>query len=284
MLPLIAGDLTPINEGVWRVLAPNPSMMTGPGTNTYLVHGKDGLMVIDPGPASEPHTQALLQASSSIGVPISHVLVTHTHRDHSPGAQPLLAALPNVLLMGPDVPDDGLQDESWQAHTLLADNDTIELMGGSQLRVIATPGHVGNHLCFLHEKHNLLFTGDHLINGSTVVIAPPSGSMSAYLHSLKKLQNESIHTIAPGHGNLMDNPQEYIAHTIAHRLQREAKVADALVAGEGLSLKQLVVKAYEDTPSVLHGLATYSLWAHLIKLEEDGVAYQDEQELWWPVS
>lgn len=284
MLPLIAGELTLINDGVWRVLAPNPSLMTGPGTNTYLVRGADGLLVIDPGPANEAHTKALLAASDNIGVPISHVLVTHTHRDHSPGAQQLLSAVPSIQLAGPTVPNDGLQDESWQPHTLLEDNSVLPLFDGSQLRVISTPGHVGNHLCFFYEKHGLLFTGDHLINGSTVVIAPPSGSMSAYLRSLEKLQSETIHAIAPGHGNLIEQPQEYIAHTIAHRLKREAKVLAALEAKQGLSLQQLVVKAYDDTPAMLHGLATYSLWAHLIKLEEEGLAKQDEQEQWWLIS
>lgn len=283
MLPLIAGELTPLNDGVWRVLAPNPSLMTGPGTNTYIVRGAEGLLIIDPGPSSEAHTQALLTASETIGAPISHVLVTHTHRDHSPGAQQLLAAVPSLKLAGPTVPNDGLQDESWQPHILLEDTHALPLFDGSQLRVISTPGHVGNHLCFLHEKHNLLFTGDHLINGSTVVIAPPSGSMSAYLHSLKKLQNETLHAIAPGHGNLIGEPQDYISHTITHRLKREAKVLSALRADEGLTLKQLVAHAYDDTPTMLHGLATYSLWAHLIKLEEDGLAKQDAQERWWLV-
>lgn len=281
MLPLIAGDLTALDEGTWRVLAPNPSMMTGPGTNTYIVHGDDGLIVIDPGPASDQHTAALLSASKELEIPITKIIVTHTHNDHSPGAKHLLQHLSDALLLGPDVPNDGLQDTTWEADTLLKHGDTLALHGGGKLRVIATPGHVGNHLCFLHEPKQLLFTGDHLINGSTVVIAPPSGSMSAYLNSLTILQNESITTIAPGHGNLIDTPQEYITQTIAHRLKREEKVKAALIESEGQTLKELVLKAYDDTPSMLHGLATYSLWAHLIKLEEDNVAKQDKDERWW---
>lgn len=281
-LPLIAGELTPISSSVWRLLAPNPSMMTGPGTNTYLLATpNNGLMVLDPGPKNEAHTKAMLAASQTLGRPITQILVTHTHNDHSPAAQELLAHYPEAQLLGQPAPTDGLQDEEWQPQVVLDEGQIIPLDNNETLRVIATPGHVGNHLCFLLVEQHLLFTGDHLIDGSTVVIAPPSGSMSAYLQSLAKLQSESLDFIAPGHGNLIAQPQDYIRETINHRLKREAKVLAALDKNQGQTLELLVTKAYADTPPMLHPLAQYSLWAHLIKLAEDGLAYEDKEKQWW---
>lgn len=280
-LPLVAGELTTISPSVWRVLAPNAGMMTGPGTNTYLLAAPNGLAVLDPGPAQPQHIQAIIGASQQLQRPVTHIIVTHTHRDHSPGAQGLLEVFPQAQLLGKPAPDDGLQDEAWQPHVTLEDGEQIELENGCLLTTISTPGHVDNHLCFLLESEGILFTGDHLIDGSTVVIAPPSGSMSAYLHSLQKLQHHTIATIAPGHGNLIYQPQEYIQRTIDHRLKREQKVLAALSADIGQSLEALVVKAYEDTPPMLHPLAQYSLWAHLIKLKEDELALEDNNKYWW---
>lgn len=279
--PLVAGELTPISPLAWRVLAPNAGMMTGPGTNTYLLASATGLLVIDPGPNDPQHIQALLAASHTLQRPITHIAVTHTHKDHSPGAQGLLEAFPQAQLLGKAAPQDGLQDEAWQPQVLLMDDDRIPLADEQVLRVIGTPGHVDNHLCFLLESEGLLFTGDHLIDGSTVVIAPPSGSMSAYLHSLEKLKNYAINAIAPGHGNIIQEPQQYIENTIRHRLAREQKVLAPLALDAGQTLEQLVVHAYADTPPMLHPLAQYSLWAHLIKLEEDGLAREDEHKQWW---
>lgn len=280
-LPLVAGELTPISALVWRVLAPNPSLMTGPGTNSYLLAYKDGLMVLDPGPNHPQHIEAILQASQQLERPITHILVTHTHQDHSPGAQGLLQHFPNAQLMGTTAPNDGLQDEAWLPDVVLEDGMRMDLGHGHTLAVISSPGHVDNHLCFLLEEEGILFTGDHLIDGSTVVIAPPSGSMSAYLHSLTKLQDYQIAFIAPGHGNLIQQPQTYIQRTIEHRLKREDKVKSVLTADLGQSLEEIVKQAYDDTPAMLHALAQYSLWAHLIKLQEDAVAYEDDNKKWW---
>lgn len=281
-LPLIAGELTLISSGVWRLLAPNPSLMTGPGTNTYLLATpNNGLMVLDPGPKHEAHAKAMVAASQALERPITQILVTHTHNDHSPAAQELLIHYPEAQLLGQPAPSDGLQDKEWQPQVVLKEGQIIPLDNNQTLRVIATPGHVGNHLCFLLVEQNLLFTGDHLIDGSTVVIAPPSGSMSAYLQSLVKLQSETIDFIAPGHGNLIAQPQDYIRDTINHRLKREAKVLSALDKNQGQPLELLVTKAYADTPPMLHSLAQYSLWAHLIKLAEDGLAHEDNNKCWW---
>jgi len=272
MASLIPGQLTPIGDHAWRVLARNPGMMTGPGTNSYLF-GKESLTVIDPGPADQEHLQALLQAARTLGKPIDQVIVTHTHRDHSPGALALVAAT-GARCLGPSVPDDGLQDESWQSDHLLAEGDRVDC-GGVSLQVIETPGHVGNHLCYLSED-GLLFTGDHLIQGSTVVIAPPSGSMQAYFASLRKLQQRGITLMAPGHGDVISDPEDTLSHTLAHRQKREDKVLNTLTS-DPQALAVLVKAVYDDVPEFLHGVAQFSLQAHLIKLAEDGKAGETDK-------
>lgn len=269
MSALIPGKPTLIAPGAWRLLALNPGMMTGPGTNTYLV-GKSELAVIDPGPADERHLENILRAADTIGAPIRQVLVTHTHRDHSPGAA-LLARELALEVIGPEVPADGLQDESFRPGRLIADGDSISV-GPLALRAIATPGHVSNHFCYLLEREQLLFTGDHLIHGSTVVIAPPSGSMSDYIASLRRLLDEPVEVMAPGHGDLIREPVETLEKTIAHRLERERKVAAALANHPESTAADLVKVVYSDVPAFLHNIATLSLEAHLIKLVEDGRA------------
>lgn len=276
MSSLIPGQLTVIAPGVWRVLAQNPGMMTGPGTNSYLLAADDGLILLDPGPSDERHAAQLQAGAESIGLPIAQIVVTHTHRDHSPCA----ALFPSARRLGPLPPDDGLQDESWQPDQILKDGDTLPLAQGDTLRVIATPGHVSNHFCYLIEGTGLLFSGDHLIQGSTVVIAPPSGSMGAYLDSLRRLQSEPVRLMAPGHGDLIREPMDYIAHTIAHRLRREEKVLRSLSLHPGRPVSDLVASVYDDVPVFLHGVASMSLLAHLIKLEQEHRAACDADERW----
>lgn len=269
MSALIPGEPTLIEPGVTRVLGLNPGMMTGPGTNTYLV-GHDELTVIDPGPADPRHADHLQAAAEHLGAPIRRVLVTHTHRDHSPGASVLAERL-DLELLGPEVPDDGLQDEHWRPHRVLGDGDRVNT-DNRLVRAITTPGHVGNHLCFLLEDSGLLFTGDHLIHGSTVVIAPPSGSMRDYLASLRRLLHEDIRCIAPGHGELIQEPETALNWTIEHRLERERKVLAALRERPDSTARDLVEPVYVDVPDYLHGVATLSLEAHLIKLYEENRA------------
>lgn len=273
MSALIPGEPAAIADHVWRVLALNPGMMTGPGTNSYLI-GRDSLTVLDPGPADSRHVDNLLAAAERLGRPIQQVLVTHTHRDHSPAAA-LLAERLAAELVGPTAPDDGLQDEAWQPARTVSDGDRIDA-GGLSLRAIATPGHVSNHFCYLLEEHKLLFSGDHLIHGSTVVIAPPSGDMRAYLASLERLTREEIRAMAPGHGELIDNPADYISGTLAHRYRREEKVLSALRGQTApVTAHDLVPDVYADVPAFLHGVAAMSLLAHLIKLEGDALARRD---------
>ena len=275
MFALTPGKAVSVGHGIWRLLALNPGMMSGPGTNTYLISAEDGLWVLDPGPEDSRHVDNLEAACAEIGQPVTTVLCTHTHRDHSP-CTALIKERFDVRTLGPAPLDDALQDHSWDPDEVLCDGQVLSL-GDSSLKVIHTPGHVSNHLCFLHQQAGLLFSGDHLINGSTVVIAPPEGSMSAYLDSLRKLQGESISAIAPGHGDLITEPAQAIAGTIAHRLRREDKVLDALAGGQLSSPADLVAQVYQDVPPFLHPVAEFSLHAHLIKLVEDGRAESPEE-------
>jgi glyoxylase-like metal-dependent hydrolase (beta-lactamase superfamily II) len=281
MFALTPGQPVEIATGIWRLLALNPGMMSGPGTNTYLIADHDGLAVLDPGPADSRHVDNILMAAESLGRPLARVLVTHTHRDHSP-AVALLDQHSRGPIIGPEVLDDPLQDDTWHPQIVLKDGDTIDL-GARSLRVIATPGHVSNHLCYLDESQGLLFSGDHLINGSTVVIAPPSGSMSSYLRSLGRLLDESIQVIAPGHGDLIRDPVRTIEATIGHRLAREEKVYQALLDQPNSRPTDLVSQVYTDVPAFLHGVAAFSLEAHLIKLVEDGRAISDQSNVYRPV-
>lgn len=260
------GELVQLSPLVARVLAPNPSWETGPGTNTYLV-GRERLSVIDPGPDMPEHVEAILRHA---GDRLARILVTHTHEDHSPAAASL-AARTGLPVMGLPGGDDGYQDRSFAPHEVLG-HDALVLGGDHTLRSIHTPGHVGNHLCYLLEEEGVLFTGDHIMSGSTVVIIPPSGDMGDYLRSLALLRQYPLNRLAPGHGEMMDAPQVVIEQLINHRLRRELKVLDALrQLGQG-GLDTLLLLAYDDVDPSVHGLARLSLWAHLLKLATDGHA------------
>lgn len=257
-----------LSPHIWRVTARNPGMMTGPGTNTYLVGVGEEWAVIDPGPADDRHIRALLDAAPG---PIRYILVTHTHRDHSPGATPLQSAT-GALLLGRTTPHPRWQDPAFVPDRELHQDDRLTLGPGGTLRVIHTPGHASNHLCFLLEEERILFTGDHIIQGSTVVIDPPDGDMGAYLRSLESLLREPLDYLAPGHGTLMPQPHEAIRGLIQHRLRRESKVLRALPRQHAVDLPTLVRSVYDDVPSQLHPLAERSLLAHLLKLETEGRA------------
>jgi glyoxylase-like metal-dependent hydrolase (beta-lactamase superfamily II) len=249
---------------VRRVLCGNPGMMTGPGTNTYLV-GIDEIAVIDPGPADDAHLDAIAAAG---GDRIRWILCTHTHGDHSPGAAGLKERTGAEVLAFAN--RDGLVCDRH-----LADGDTVD---GSEfrLRAIHTPGHASNHLCFLLERDRLLFSGDHVMDGSTVVITPTDGDMGQYLGSLERLLawDPSLAAIAPAHGHLIEDPAAKLTEYLTHRRQREAQVLDALRASgpSGAGTAALVSAIYTDVPEVLHPVARFSVWAHLRKLVDDGSA------------
>ena len=271
------GVVTPLREGVRRVTAPNPGMMTGPGTNTYII-GTHELAVIDPGPEIESHIRLLIE---TVGERLKWILCTHTHRDHSPAARALKAAT-GAKVAGRACEQDGRQDEAFCPDVVLGDGETVAV-DGITLRALHTPGHASNHLCYLHERDRILFTGDHIMQGSTVVIAPPDGDMQAYLASLEKLLAIDIAAIAPGHGTVIEAPHDEVRRLIAHRLKREAKVADALGRRNPATLDELVPLAYDDVSDRLYPVAKRSLHAHLIKLEREGKAAQSADR-WAPAT
>jgi glyoxylase-like metal-dependent hydrolase (beta-lactamase superfamily II) len=262
-MSLEGGQLTELAPGVRRLVAPNPSVMTGPGTNTYLL-GVNEIAVIDPGPALDDHIEAIRHHA---GAPIKWILVTHTHPDHSPAAT-LLARASGAEQFGRAAPPGRHQDQTFSPDHVLADGDDFET-GEFRLQVVQTPGHASNHLCYLHAGRNWLFTGDHIINGSTVVIDPPDGSMGDYLRSLERLKSLQLEAILPGHGDVMDAPYDAIDWLIDHRLAREAKVVTALRDHPNATSRELVPAVYDDVDPSLFELAEHSLLAHLMRLEEE---------------
>jgi len=267
---LLPGRAVRLSPHVIRVTAPNPGPMTGPGTNTYLVGQGSDWTVIDPGPEDGVHCQAILAA-----VPgrVVQVLVTHTHRDHSPGAGALAAAT-GAPVYGRRAAHPEWQDPDFAPARELRHGERLPLAPGVTLRVIHTPGHASNHLCYLLEEEKTLFTGDHVMQGSTVVINPPDGDMAAYLGALQALLAEDLDWLAPGHGFLVAQPHAVLRALIAHRLKREAKVQAALPPTQPEGLDALVARVYDDVPAALHGVARRSLLAHLQKLQAEGRAVQ----------
>lgn len=267
VVPIIPGEIVEIAPGVRRITAPNPGVMTGPGTNSYIL-GDDALVLIDPGPALDAHRDALLRV---VGNKLRWILCTHTHRDHSPLAHVLKAETGAQVLGFGTTPDDGRQDEDFAPDRALVDGEMITC-GDYRLRAVHTPGHASNHLCYLLEDRGVLFTGDHVMQGSTVVISPPDGDMQAYLVSLERLLELPIGAFAPGHGHVIATPQDEVRRLIAHRLRREEKIFSALTLTGPTTLEQLVRHAYDDVPERIHHVAMRSLHAHLLRLERNARA------------
>ena len=263
---IVPGTMVQLSPKVRRITAPNPGFMTGPGTNTYLLGTGEDIAVIDPGPALDAHVEAVLAAAA--GARIRWILVTHTHLDHSPAAA-LLKQKTGAQLMGMPPPPFERQDQSFRPDRVLAHGERIEV-AGCTLRMIHAPGHASNQLCYLLEEEKLLFTGDHVMQGSTVVINPPDGDMRVYLDSLRQLQGEDLEWFAPGHGFLMDQPQEALERLLIHRLTRENKVLNAVRAAGTATLERLLPAVYDDVHARLYPGASRSLLAHLIKLKADG--------------
>jgi glyoxylase-like metal-dependent hydrolase (beta-lactamase superfamily II) len=256
--PLVPGVARALSPLVRRIVAPNPSAMTGPGTNTYLV-GIDEIAVIDPGPDRPEHLEAVAGCG---GDRIRWIVCTHTHLDHSPAA----AALKEVT--GAEVLAFGSRN-GLKVDRRLADGDRIEATE-FRLTAIHTPGHASNHLCYMLEEERMLFSGDHVMQGSTVVIRPPDGDMAAYIASLEKVKAMRIKSIAPGHGHLIDQPKAVLQWYIDHRLEREQRIYDALAARGTAKIPDLVEDVYTDVSPSLHPVARHSVHAHLVKLAAEG--------------
>ena len=268
------GEAVAVAPNVLRLTAPNPGVMTGPGTNSYLV-GTKAVAVIDPGPADAGHVAALLAAAPG---PIRWILVTHTHLDHSPAAA-LLREKSGAQLVGMPAPEQGAQDKKFKPGRIMIQDE--RLVGDDfVLTAIHTPGHASNHLCYLLEEEGLLFTGDHIMSGSTVVIAPPDGDMASYLASLALLKRYPLKRLAPAHGGILEQPEAVIDWLIAHRLGREAKVVEALAAAPDSTLDELLPVVYQDVQALLFPVAKHSLTAHLLKLKDEGRARRSDNGRW----
>jgi recombination protein RecT len=263
---------------VIRLTAPNPGLMTGPGTNSYLVGDPaTGYLAIDPGPDEPEHIERLWRAA---GGDIRIIVCTHSHPDHSPGAQPLqalCAGKPPILGM-PSAPT-ARGSSRFTPDRALAHKEQLVLEGRGlrhTLEVIHTPGHAANHLCLVLLEDALLFSGDHVLNGSTTVVDPPDGDMTAYLESLDNLlaacRQHGIEFILPAHGYVLGFAAEAIAHLKAHRLQREAKVVAAMQARPDGTLESWVELAYDDVPQRMWPVAQRSLLAHVQRIEALGLA------------
>ena len=269
-----------LSARVIRVTAGNGSVMTGPGTNSYLLRTGDedagDWAVIDPGPLDADHVDTLVAAAPG---PIRWIFATHTHTDHSPAVAPLRAKTgAQVLGRLPAHPE--WQDTTFQPDRALAGGEAINLGANTTLRAIHTPGHASNHLCYLLEEERTLFTGDHVMQASTVVINPPDGDMAAYIASLHSLLALELDWLAPGHGFLMAQPRRAIEWVIAHRAKREAKVADALRDLGPAPVEALLLQVYDDVNPRMHGVALRSLKAHLFKLRDEGRAHESGGGLW----
>ena len=268
----------PLLRHLHRLTAPNASIMTGPGTNSYILgDASSGYIVIDPGPLLNDHIERLLAFTAG---QITAIVCTHSHPDHSPAAQPLAQAC--ARLAGHTPPVLGLACAATARSTAvfapdraLADGERLMLHDGehkSTLRVVHTPGHAANHLCLILEEDGLLFSGDHILSGSTTIIDPPDGDMSAYHDSLDRLaqicEKDGIEFILPAHGHVIGWAAQSIAQLKAHRLRREARVLAAMRAVPQGGLDDWLTLAYDDTPAALWPLARRSLAAHVQRIEQ----------------
>ena len=241
------------------VRAPNPGPLTGSGTNTW-IYGRGETVVIDPGPADESHLQRVAATARRQGRVVT-VACTHHHSDHLDGAARLCELTGAPLAVHFRRAD--------QAHDLpLHDGDRL-LVGGSELVAIHTPGHASDHLCFFDQSAGVLFTGDHVLQGTTSLVVPPDGEMAAYLTSLDRVLRLQPRRLNPGHGEPIENAEGAIRQLIGHRLERETQIVDQLRLGPS-GPDQLVPLLYATYPAAVLGMASGTVLAHLIKLEQEG--------------
>ena len=266
-----------ISPLVRRVLAHNPSAFTYLGTGTYIV-GNGTVAIIDPGPDDAAHVAAVLDGVK--GETVSHLVVTHTHFDHSPAA-PAMAAATGAAIVGCAplaLADDGPRadagfDFTYRPDRVLADGEAVAGPGWT-LRAVATPGHTSNHLCFALPEEKALFTGDHVMGWSTTVVSPPDGDMAAYMASLRLLLDRDDAVYYPTHGDPVTEPQRFTRGLIAHRKLRENQILGLL--GEGPhAIPAMVASMYANVDKRLHPAAGRSVLAHLIDMRDRGLVQPD---------
>ncbi|QNE32904.1 MBL fold metallo-hydrolase [Sphingomonas sp. NBWT7] len=260
---------------VTRVLAPNASPYTYTGTQTHIVGTRD-LAIIDPGPADDAHHAAMLAVVG--GRPVRAIVITHHHRDHSPGAPRLKAELgaPIVGAAPFALEDDGPRsdasfDHDYAPDRVVAEGETIAGDGWT-LEAIATPGHTSNHLAFALRESKALFPGDHVMGWATSVVSPPDGDMTAYMASLEKLIDRDDRIYYPGHGEAIEKPQRLVRGLLGHRKQREGQIL-RLLRGGTQAIPAMVEKMYVGVDRRLYPAAERSVLAHLIDLERRGLVH-----------
>lgn len=257
--------VTDVADGVVRLLAPNPGLMTGEGTNTYLLWSEGECAVVDPGPADEGHLQGIVAAARARGS-LTAILVTHGHPDHDTGAAGLRSLTDAPVLAWSR---EGVKD----ADRTLGDG-AVTVIGTRRVLALHTPGHRFDHLCFLLDGEGVLFAGDLVAGTGTVVIAPPEGDLSDYMASLRRLRQLDLTRLLPAHGPVVDDPNALLDYYIAHRDERERQVIAALAWGE-TTVAGMVALIYAAVDPALHPAAALSLTAHLWKLEREGRARHD---------
>jgi glyoxylase-like metal-dependent hydrolase (beta-lactamase superfamily II) len=271
-----AGEVVTLSPLLRRVLAPNPGPFTFRGTNSYIV-GRGAVAIVDPGPDDAAHVASLLDALA--GDRLSHIVVTHSHRDHAPAARALAAAT-GAPIVGcapyaprPDRADgavrlDASHDPQYAPARILADGDCVAGPGWT-LAALHTPGHAANHLCFRLDEENALLSGDHVMAWSTSIVAPPDGVMADYMASLEKLRGRAESVYWPGHGGPVTEPQRFVRGLINHRRQREAAILRRLGAGDR-RIAEIVPVLYSGVAPALHPAAARSVLAHLVDLVARG--------------
>ncbi len=266
--------IQPIAPDVFRIKADNPSPLTGTGTNSYLLRGTDGAVLIDPGPDTPAHLGAILAALA--GEVLQAILITHPHVDHS-AAAPKLAAITGAQIysFGPAPKYDAAAQEgadlTHYPDITLPDGAQI-VLAGLPIDVIHTPGHMQGHLCFGWQ--GTLFSGDHVMGWATSLVSPPEGDMAAYRASLRKLQGQDYARYLPGHGEAIENPKARLAELIAHRDMREAQIRAALKSSPATAL-EIAAQVYHDIPDALRPAAARNVLAHLIELTQRALVKGD---------
>lgn len=276
------GEAVPVAPDVLRLTVNNPSPYTFHGTNSYLI-GRDCLAVIDPGPEDEAHFRALVRAIA--GRPVSHIFVSHTHRDHSPLAARLKAETGATVLaegrhrparalhIGETNPLDASADTAFQPDRALADGEIVAGDGWA-IRSVLTPGHAANHAAFALEGSGILFPGDHVMGWATTIVAPPDGSMADYMASLDRLVEREDRLLLPGHGGPVTAPRTFMRGLKAHRKVRERAILERIRKGDR-TIAAMVAAIYRDTDPRLHGAAGLSVLAHLEDLARRGLVETD---------